>query len=327
MDIGDTFVKSVRVTDADAKMVDDRAAVYLEAFEKMGHVAQGIGDRDLAALGVDGLKSLAKKASFPFVSSNLIDTATGKTVFTERLVIERNGVKIGIFGLLTPNFAQAKSLEATGTKVADPAAVAKAQVAALKADGAQIIVAMAHLSLDEAASVAEKAPGIHAMLGSNQQQLLRSVRQAGTAFITDAFSKGKYLSVMSFLVPKGVENPDFVDPQQRQNLESELSRVETRIKARKRAIEQAEKAKTGNDDKPGRARNVDWLKKSLTDLEKEKADFETQLAAVPETTTEGKGLVLYDLTAMSKTLPDDPEILAKTEALKEKHPKLKVAGH
>ncbi len=68
----------------------------------MGYDALGIGDDDLS-LGKEFLVEISKKANFPFLSSNLIDEESGKLLFQPYLLKEINGLRIGIFSLLSPD--------------------------------------------------------------------------------------------------------------------------------------------------------------------------------------------------------------------------------
>ena len=96
-----------------------------------------------------------KAAKFHVLCADVLG-ADGKTIFDANTVIEKGGVKIGFFGLETPE-AQTKAnpkliqglkflAGADGKELYDCAA---AQVADLKKQGADIIVCLAHLGVDE----------------------------------------------------------------------------------------------------------------------------------------------------------------------------------
>ena len=96
-----------------------------------------------------------KAAKFRVLCADVLG-ADGKTIFDANTVIEKGGVKIGFFGLETPE-AQTKAnpkliaglkflAGADGKELYDCAA---AQVADLKKQGADIIVCLAHLGVDD----------------------------------------------------------------------------------------------------------------------------------------------------------------------------------
>ena len=96
-----------------------------------------------------------KAAKFHVLCADVLG-ADGKTIFDANTIIEKGGVKIGFFGLETPE-AQTKAnpkliqglkflAGADGKELYDCAA---AQVADLKAKGADLVVCLAHLGIDE----------------------------------------------------------------------------------------------------------------------------------------------------------------------------------
>ena len=101
--------------------------------------------------GYDQLKSNMSEAQFKVLCANVLD-ADGKSIFDATAIKEVNGVKIGFFGLETPetqtkaNPALIKGLQFLGgDKMYE---CAQDQVAALKNAGADIIVCLAHLGID-----------------------------------------------------------------------------------------------------------------------------------------------------------------------------------
>ena len=101
--------------------------------------------------GYEQLKSNMSEAQFKVLCANVLG-ADGKSIFDATAIKEVNGVKIGFFGLETPetqtkaNPALIKGLQFLGDdKMYE---CAQAQVAALKNAGADIIVCLAHLGID-----------------------------------------------------------------------------------------------------------------------------------------------------------------------------------
>jgi 2',3'-cyclic-nucleotide 2'-phosphodiesterase (5'-nucleotidase family) len=113
VDAGDLFFKKYgnSAQGNDSKSSSHRAYLILESLNLMGVDAMAIGDDDLT-LGKDFLLDLSRKANFPFLSSNVIDEASGKALFHSTLVKEVNGFRIGVFSLLSPAFTS--SSEVTG---------------------------------------------------------------------------------------------------------------------------------------------------------------------------------------------------------------------
>ena len=101
--------------------------------------------------GYEQLKSNMSEAHFKVLCANVLD-AEGNSIFDATAIKEVNGVKIGFFGLETPetqtkaNPALIKGLQFLGGEKMYKCA--QAQVAALKDAGADIIVCLAHLGVD-----------------------------------------------------------------------------------------------------------------------------------------------------------------------------------
>jgi len=107
-----------------------------------------IGPSDLS-LGLDALREFQKMAKFPFLSANLVDATTGKPIFKDSVVIEKGGVRFGIFGVmmnrLNPTYA-ARALQ--GAKLENPYEAAKRTVAALK-NSSDVIIALGQLNVPD----------------------------------------------------------------------------------------------------------------------------------------------------------------------------------
>jgi len=79
-----------------------RPSPAIGAMNRIGYLAMAVGNHEFN-FGLRVLENARKQASFPFLSANVIDTATGAPHFTPYLVLERSGIRIGILGLTTPN--------------------------------------------------------------------------------------------------------------------------------------------------------------------------------------------------------------------------------
>ena len=167
VDTGDTTLPEVPAAAPAGRALPDRAEVerrarlVLAALGAAGIDAFAPGETDLA-LGPARLRQLAKAARVPLVASNVLDRA-GKPWFAPDRLVTAAGVPVGIFGLVTARSPEdAANAQAAGVTFADPQAAGRAAVAALRARGAQLIVALVHAGTgrDEAARIAAAIPGI-----------------------------------------------------------------------------------------------------------------------------------------------------------------------
>ncbi len=119
-----------------------------------GYDAMTLGNHEFD-WGLDNLEQASAHMTFPILCANIVDKDTGDSHFTANKIFETAGMKVGVFGLDTPETA-------TKTNPKNIAAIkflgqldaqelydcAEAQVAALKEQGADFIVCLAHLGVD-----------------------------------------------------------------------------------------------------------------------------------------------------------------------------------
>jgi hypothetical protein len=103
--------------------------------------AAGLGPYDLAGV------------RFPRQAANV---TAGAPVEPPKIV-DVGGVKVGVFGVVAP-------AAVPGVTAGDPAAAARAAIAALRRQGARIVVALAHMGRADARRLARDAPGADFML-------------------------------------------------------------------------------------------------------------------------------------------------------------------
>ena len=147
-----------------------------------------------------------KAAKFQVLCADVLG-ADGKTIYDANTIIEKGGVKIGFFGLETPE-AQTKAnpkliqglkflAGADGKELYNCAA---AQVADLKAKGADLVVCLAHLGVDESSEpytsydLAKNVQGIDFIIDGHSHTVMTAgpngepIQSTGTAFATSASS-------------------------------------------------------------------------------------------------------------------------------------------
>ena len=109
----------------------------------------------------DVLKSNIELAGgkYPILGSNIIEKKDGKEVrpFDNHLIKEFDGVKVGIFGIDTPETKyKANPLNTKELDFEAPVVTAKRKVAELKKLGADIIICMTHLGIDGSTKLEER---------------------------------------------------------------------------------------------------------------------------------------------------------------------------
>jgi 2',3'-cyclic-nucleotide 2'-phosphodiesterase (5'-nucleotidase family) len=167
-DAGDLLFKKYQnpVPENDSTATAEKAQLIIESLNLMGYDALGIGDDDLT-LGKDFLAEMSRKANFPFLCSNLLDEATGKTLFQTSLIREINGLRIGLFSVLSPDFFTSPSdPRKKGLNFRSPVETAQAMVRELKPK-TDLIILLSHLGYAKDIEVAQRVQGINVISGGH----------------------------------------------------------------------------------------------------------------------------------------------------------------
>ena len=154
------------IQENELKGMTEKAQLIVESFNLMGYDAIGIGDDDLT-LGKEFLLEISKKTNFPFLSSNLLNEASGKVLFQSSLIKEINGLRIGIFSLLSPDlFTGPSDPRKKGLTIRQPIEVAQAMVKELKPK-TDLIILLSHLGYVKDIELAQTVQGINIIVGGH----------------------------------------------------------------------------------------------------------------------------------------------------------------
>jgi 2',3'-cyclic-nucleotide 2'-phosphodiesterase (5'-nucleotidase family) len=283
-----------------------KADLLLKAYADQNCAGIGLGDRDLSALGVEVLKGFAKAAKFPFINANLVVAKSGEPVFTPNVVVERAGMKIGIFGILTAG----ANLADKEYELLAPVDAAREQVKQLQDAGAEVVVMLAHLDRRDAGQVVKEVPGIDVVLGGQSMGTSRFIERLQDAWWVEPGQKGKHLAVVTLNMTKGGKRP-FVVREESQKLSEELKAVDQRIE---RYVKLA-----NGPSKPGtRTANKDRFKGVISSLERQRKELVEKATKIAKAAPDSPFLSL-EMVAMNKKLRDDEEIATWVSEFKAKY--------
>jgi 2',3'-cyclic-nucleotide 2'-phosphodiesterase (5'-nucleotidase family) len=193
LDVGDLLFKkfSIPIRENELKMVTEKAELIIESFNLMGYDAVGIGEDDLS-LGKEFLLKVSKMANFPLLSSNLFDEETGKPLFQPYLLREINGLRIGIFSLLSPDFFLGPSdPRRKRVIVQHPIETAQNIVRKLQ-HKTDLIILLSHLGYPKDIELAQTSSGIHFIFGGHPGMNLFHPPIVKNTVILQTASKGMY---------------------------------------------------------------------------------------------------------------------------------------
>lgn len=193
LDAGDTFhglpVATVVKGDSIAK-----------AMNVMGYDAMTAGNHDFN-YGYDRLKEIEKTLKFPILSAN-VKTKDKKDAFKPYMIKEVKGIKVGIFGLSTPETAtktNPKNVE--GVTFENPIETSKKMVQELKKENVDMIIALGHIGLDEnseftSKKIIEAVDGIDLFIDGHSHTLLKDGMVVKNTLIAQTGNYGQNLGVV-----------------------------------------------------------------------------------------------------------------------------------
>lgn len=139
--------------------------VELRLLAGLGLDAMTVGNHELW-LGPDAL-AFAWQTAFPggIGAFPLLGANVGLPVVVPNAMLRAGPIKVGVFGLTTPYDLVVAQYRVPISS--DLVGVAKAQVAKLRADGAQVVVLLSHLGLPLDQVIAQNVPGIDVIVGGH----------------------------------------------------------------------------------------------------------------------------------------------------------------
>ena len=138
--------------------------VVVQAMNKLKYDAMcpGVHDFDF---GADVLKQRIAEAEFPVVCANIRSLETGEPFTAPYIILEREGVRIAIFGLITGDLSERAAPEnIPNLQVLDPVQTAKQLIPQLSPQ-ADVIIALTHLGINEDIRLASEVRGIDVIIG------------------------------------------------------------------------------------------------------------------------------------------------------------------
>jgi 5'-nucleotidase len=142
--------------------------------------------------GVDHLIGQMAEARFQWIVSNLIDTTTGLPIggAVPRVVRTVGPLKVGFFGLGEASEVTARG--ETRLRAIDFREAAATQLAALKSEGVDLIVALTHLSFAEDRELAERFPEIDVIVGGHEHFPIAAVE--GRTLISKSGTEARFVA-------------------------------------------------------------------------------------------------------------------------------------
>ena len=144
----------------------------IEMMNLIGFDAMTLGNHEFNR-GPEALAEMLDTADFPIVSGNTIVEPGHPlaALVRDRLVIEAEGLRVGILGVTTPD-TEFLSSPGAAVRFADPAAHLREAAARLRDEGVRIVLVLSHLGFLQDRALAAEVDGISLIIGGHSHTLM-----------------------------------------------------------------------------------------------------------------------------------------------------------
>ncbi len=182
LDTGD-FLNTYLLTKADSLM--------WRFMQQLRFTAVGVGDQEFVE-GKDFLEQRTGPEALPLVNCNITDRKSGRLLFKPFKIAERNGLRIGITGVVPP---QAFSFIAAPAVRILPVKQSLQKVMRELTEKTDLVVLLFHGSYREAAGIGEQFPGIRLVIAGHSQE--KFSRQQPRQIVVQPGVDGEYLGLLT----------------------------------------------------------------------------------------------------------------------------------
>ncbi len=171
-----------------------------------GYDAMTPGNHDFN-YGTERLKKLSELLNFPMLSANVTYKDTGKLVFEPYKIFKFKGIKVGVFGLTTPEtlFKVAPKM-INDININNPIEVSRDMVKKLRSK-CDVLIALSHIGVEPGSEftsdkIAREVPGIDLIVDGHSHTELPHGIKVGDTLIVQAGYHGNKLGMVTIEVEK-----------------------------------------------------------------------------------------------------------------------------
>jgi 5'-nucleotidase/UDP-sugar diphosphatase len=178
----------------------------IKVLEAAGYDYMTLGNHDFN-YGKERLFELRDMSQVGMLSANIVDE-NGEYIFTPYVIEEVGDVKVGIYGLSTPDTViLTNPNNVVGLVFKDPIEVSKEMVEELE-DKTDVIIALAHLGLDESSTLTSKAlaqevEGIDLIIDGHSHSMLEGGQLENNTLIVQTKNYGQNLGYVDIEILEG----------------------------------------------------------------------------------------------------------------------------
>ncbi|MDQ7825114.1 MAG: bifunctional UDP-sugar hydrolase/5'-nucleotidase [Candidatus Eremiobacteraeota bacterium] len=174
----------------------------IEYMNLAGYDAMALGNHEFD-WGVGKLMAMRTHAKFPFLAANLIDRRTGKVppYAQPYSIVEKEGVKIGLVGLITMNTTILQNPNRIKNLLfLPPEEPARKAIEELHRKGVRIILVLSHLGVEDDKALARKVPGIACIIGGHSHTALQQPLKVDETVIVQTGCHGSSLGKVKLIL-------------------------------------------------------------------------------------------------------------------------------
>ena len=177
----------------------------LKVLEAAGYDYMTLGNHDFN-YGYEKLLELKDMSTVEMISANILND--GENLFTPYVIKEIGGVKVGIFGITTPETEYKTSpSNVKGLTFDDPIEISKKMVEELD-DQTDVIIALAHVGLDESSvvtskQIAENVEGIDVIIDGHSHTPLETGMLVNNTLIAQTGEHDKNIGYVQIEIQNG----------------------------------------------------------------------------------------------------------------------------
>ncbi len=171
-----------------------------EMMNRIGYDASAPGNHDLD-ISQENLRALIRIAKFPALSANLVNN-DGKFAVgnTDHTIIERDGLRIGIFGIMLQRLAGVVNQNnLVGIKVLSPVETAQRMINELK-PRTDLVIALTHQGADEDSTLATQLTGLDVIIGGHSHTRIQRPKIVNNVVIAQAGANCENLGILELTV-------------------------------------------------------------------------------------------------------------------------------
>jgi len=234
--------------------------LLIQSYNEMGYDAVNVGEKDLM-MRLKFLSDVSQKAKFPFVSANLVDKKTVKSIFKPYVIKEIGGLRIGIVGLLDDAFSPILQERDPELSILEPFSTAKTLARSLR-ENCDLIVVLSQLGESKDRKLARENREIDLILGGGGEAKKAVKERVNEVPIYRLEPRGGYLGRIDYSLADIKKPIKFMISSERDELEKRLERLITRSMQIK-----SDMARSGKQ-KEMRIKELKFLESKQKELEK-----------------------------------------------------------